>query len=44
MNAALNSRRDFLKAGGALVIGFNLRGVLEAQDHSGAVACPMPNR
>jgi len=40
MIGTLNSRRDFLRAGGALIIGFNLRGVLEAQEHSGAVAGP----
>ena len=36
----MNTRRDFLKAGGALVIGFNLGDVLLAQEHSGAVAGP----
>jgi nicotinate dehydrogenase subunit B len=36
----MNSRRDFLKAGGALVIGFNLRDMLSAQDRSGMVAGP----
>ena len=36
----MNSRRDFLKAGGALVIGFSLRCVISAQDHSGTVAGP----
>jgi nicotinate dehydrogenase subunit B len=36
----MNSRRDFLKAGGALVIGFNLRDILSAQDRSGMVAGP----
>src|SRR5215470_2596296 len=32
-------RRDFLKSGGALVIGFSLRGTLSAQER-GAVAGP----
>ncbi len=36
----MKSRRDFLKSGGALVVGFSLRGVISAQDHSGAVAGP----
>jgi nicotinate dehydrogenase subunit B len=36
----MNSRRDFLKSGGALVIGFSLRDLLSAQDHSGMVAGP----
>ncbi len=36
----MNSRRDFLKSGGALVIGFSLRGVVPAQDHSGSLAGP----
>ena len=36
----MKSRRDFLKSGGAMVIGFSLRGALSAQDHSGAVAGP----
>lgn len=36
----MKSRRDFLKSGGALVIGFSLRDALRAQDHSGAVAGP----
>ena len=35
-----NSRRDFLKQGGVLVVGFSLRGIISAQDHSGAVAGP----
>lgn len=40
MTKETNSRRDFLKSGGALVIGFSLRGVSSAQDHSGGVAGP----
>ncbi len=34
------SRREFLLTGGALVIGFNLRDILSAQDRSGMVAGP----
>jgi nicotinate dehydrogenase subunit B len=33
-------RRDFLKTGGALVIGFSLRGALSAQDRTGAAPGP----
>ena len=33
-------RRDFLKTGGALVIGFSLRGELSAQDRTGAAPGP----
>ena len=40
MSPAKIARRDFIKSGGALVIGFSLRGALSAQDHSGAVAGP----
>ncbi len=37
-------RRDFLKTGGALVIGFHLRSVLAAQERGGAAGPPDPKQ
>ena len=37
-------RRDFLKAGGALVVGFHLRSVLEGQERGGTAGPPDPKQ
>src|SRR5215470_8390366 len=37
-------RRDFLKSGGALVIGFSLRGTLSAQERGAAAGPPDPKQ